>query len=40
MTIPCYKGSKFNDKNGLLQEWQLNNDKFNNNNEDKLCLFL
>ena len=38
--MPCYKEGKFNNNGGLLQEWQVDNDKFDNNNENKIYLFL
>ena len=40
MTMLCYKSDKFNDDSGLLQEWQVNDDKSNNNDKDKVCLLL
>ena len=40
MTMPCYKHADFNDNSGLLQEWQSDNDKFDNNNENKVYLLL
>ena len=40
MIILCYKGSKFNNNDNLLKELQINDDKFDNNNEDKVYLLL
>ena len=38
MTMLCYKSAKFNDNNGLLHELQVDNNKFDNKNEDKVCF--
>ena len=40
MIISCYKGDKFNNNGGLLQEWQVNDNKSNNNNKDKIYSIL
>ena len=36
----CYKDGKFNDDGGLLRGRQVNNNKSDKNNEDKVYLFL
>ena len=37
--MPCYEDEEINNNGGLLQEWQVNDDKFDNN-ENKVCLLL
>ena len=37
MTMPCYKRREFDD-GGLLQRWQVNDNKSNKNNEDKILF--
>ena len=37
--MPCYKGGEFNNNGGLLQGWQIDNNK-SDNNENKVCLLL
>ena len=39
ITMPRYKGGKFNYNGGLLWKWQVN-DVRSDNNKDKICLLL